>query len=207
MTRVTGGGWRRPDPLEEDRSMLSFSAPISRGHAAFRGFIALALGVVFLVWPNITIGTAVVLFAVFCFMDAIASLARLFSAGDTAGDRVLQILRTVVDVAAGIVAIVYPGPTALVLTIIIGVYLIFGGILELSGSGMLARFAMGGTGWLVVGGLLSIAAGVLIVVWPDIGVVTLAIVFGAYLAAYGIAWLISAAMAPKSGTVADPLTS
>jgi uncharacterized membrane protein HdeD (DUF308 family) len=187
--------------------VLSFSTPISRGHAALRGSIALALGVVFLVWPNITIGTAVVLFAVFCFMDAIAALARLFSAGDSAGDRVLQILRAAVDVAAAIVAIAYPGPTALVLTIIIGVYLIVGGILELSGSGMLARFAVGGTGWLVVGGLMTIVAGVLIVVWPDLGVVTLAIVFGAYLAAYGVAWLIAAAMAPKRGAVADPLTS
>src|SRR3954454_4033636 len=115
--------------------MLNFAAPLSRGHAVMRGVLALALGVVFFIWPNITIGTAVVLFAIFCFMDAITALARLFSAGDTAGDRVLQILRTVVDVAAGIVAIAYPGPTALVLTIIIGIYLIFGGILELFGSG------------------------------------------------------------------------
>src|SRR3954451_24908158 len=147
--------------------MLSFTPPISRGHAAWRGIVALVLGIVFLVYPNITIGTAVVLFAIFCFADAIGAIARLFSSGDTAGDRVLQILRTVVDVAAGIVAIAYPGPTALVLTIIIGIYLIFGGILELSGSGMLARLSAGGTGWLVVGGLMSIAAGVLIVVWPN----------------------------------------
>jgi uncharacterized membrane protein HdeD (DUF308 family) len=163
--------------------------------------------VVFLVWPDITIGAAVVLSAVFCFMNAVAALARLFTAGDTAGDRILQVLRIVVDIAAGIVAIAYPGPTALVLTTIVGVYLIFGGILELSGSGMLSRLAAGGTGWLVVGGLLSILAGMLIVVWPNLGVVTLAIVFGAYLAAYGVAWLLSAAQAPKRTTVADPLAS
>jgi uncharacterized membrane protein HdeD (DUF308 family) len=48
---------------------------------------------------------------------------------------------------------------------------------------------------------------VLIVVWPGLGVVTLAVVFGAYLAAYGLGWLISAAKAPKRGAVADPLTS
>jgi uncharacterized membrane protein HdeD (DUF308 family) len=187
--------------------MFAFTPPISRGHATIRGLIALVLGVVFLVWPNITIGTAVVLFAIFCFMDAFAALARLFSSDKTAGDRVLQVLRTAVDVGAAIVAIAYPGPTAEVLTIIIGIYLIVIGIVELGGSGALSRLGASGSGWLVVGGLLSIVAGVLLIVWPDIGAVTLAIVFGAYLAVYGIAMLISAATAQKGETVGNPLTS
>jgi uncharacterized membrane protein HdeD (DUF308 family) len=187
--------------------MLDFTAPLSRSHATVRGIIALALGVVFLIWPDITIGTAVVLFAVFCFVDAVVALARLFSADKTAGDRILQVLRTLIDVAAGVVTIAYPAPTALVLTIIIGIYLIVAGVLELAGSGTLARLAPEGSGWLVVGGLLSIIAGVLLIVWPDIGAVTLAIVFGAYLAAYGVVLLVSAAAAPSGGAVADPLTS
>jgi uncharacterized membrane protein HdeD (DUF308 family) len=187
--------------------MFAFTAPVSRSQAAWRGILALALGIVFLVWPNITIGTAIVLFAFFCFMDAIAALVRLFSSGDTAGDRVLQILRTVIDVGAGVVAIAYPGPSALVLAIIIGVYMILAGIAELFGSSTLSRLGAGGTGWLVVGGLLSIVAGVLIVVWPNIGAVTLAIVFGAYLAAYGGVWLVAAIKAPSGGTVASPLLS
>ena len=187
--------------------MFEFTPPLSRGHAALRGAIALALGVVFLVWPGITIGTAVVLFAIFCFMDAFAALMRLFSAGDSAGDRVLQILRTVIDVAAAVVAIAYPGPTALALTVIIGIYLILGGILELSASRTLSRLGAGGTGWLAFGGIMSIVAGVLLIVWPDIGAVTLAIVFGAYLAAAGVLVLASAAMTPSGSRVRDPLTS
>jgi uncharacterized membrane protein HdeD (DUF308 family) len=187
--------------------MFALSPPLSRGHAALRGGLALVLGVVFLVWPGITIGTAVVLFAIYCFMDAFAALARLFSAGRTAGDRVLMILRTLVDVGAGLVAIAYPGPTAEVLTLIIGFYVIVAGVVEISGSRALSRLGTGGAGWLVAGGLLSIVAGVLLVVWPDIGAVTLAIVFGAYLAAYGGMLLISAAMAPKGANVSDPLTA
>lgn len=187
--------------------MFSFTQPLSRGHAALRGVIALALGVVFLIWPDLTIGTALVLFAVFCFMDAIAALARLFSSGHGAGDRILQILRTAVDVGAAIVAIAYPGMTAQVLTIIIGIYLIIIGVAELAGSGTLSRLGAGGTGWLVVGGLLSIVAGVMLIAWPNIGAVTLAIVFGAYLVVYGLMMLVSAATAPKGGTVSDSITA
>ena len=180
--------------------MLTFTAPLSRGHAALRGLLALVLGVVFLVWPSITIGTAVVLFTIFCLMDAFIALARLFSSGRGAGDRVLMILRTLLDVAAAIVAIAYPGPTAEVLTIIIGAYLIALGVVELASSSTLSNLGAGG-GWLVVGGLLSIVAGVVLIVWPDIGAVSLAVVFGAYLAAYGAWMLASAAMAPKRGTL------
>jgi uncharacterized membrane protein HdeD (DUF308 family) len=187
--------------------MFAFTPPLSRGHAALRGGLAVVLGIVFLVWPNITIGTAVVLFAIFCFTDALVALVRLFSAGHTAGDRVLQILRALIDVAAAIVAIAYPGPTALALTVIVGVYVIVAGILELYGSSAMSRLGAGGTGWLVVGGLMSIVAGVLLIVWPNIGVVTLALVVGAYLVVYGTWWLIAAIAAPKGSTVRDPLTS
>lgn len=186
--------------------MFAFTPPLSRGHAALRGGIALALGIVFLVWPGITIGTAVVLFAIFCFMDAFAALMRLFSSGDSAGDRILQILRAIIDVAAAVVAIAYPGPTAVVLTVIIGAYLIIGGILELSASGTISRLG-GGGGWAVFGGIMSMIAGVLLIVWPDIGAVTLAIVFGAYLAAAGALLLASAAATPSGSPVRDPLTS
>jgi uncharacterized membrane protein HdeD (DUF308 family) len=187
--------------------MFAFSPPLSRGHAALRGALALVLGVVFLLWPGITIATAVVLFAIYCFMDAFAALGRLFSADRTAGDRVLMILRTIVDVAAAIVAIAYPGPTAEALTLIIGVYVIVAGVIEISGSRALSRLGTGGAGWLVAGGLLSIVAGVLLVIWPDIGAVTLAIVFGAYLAVYGGVLLLSAAMAPKGANMSDLATS
>ena len=184
-------------------TMLTFTTPLSRGHAALRGLLALVLGGTFLVWPGITIGTAVVLFAIFCFMDAFIALARLFSSGRSAGDRVLTILRTLIDVAAAIVAIAYPGPTAEVLTVIIGVYVIVLGVIEIAASSTLSKLGSGG-GWLVVSGLLSIVAGIVLIVWPDIGAVSLAIVFGAYLAAYGIWMLASAAVAPKGSTASAP---
>ena len=39
--------------------------------------------------------------------------------------------------------------------------------------------------------------GVTLVVWPGIGAVTLAIVFGIYLAVYGVLLLVAAAMTPR----------
>ena len=49
---------------------------------------------------------------------------------------------------------------------------------------------------------MSIAAGVLLIAWPGIGAFTLAIVFGAYLLAYGLTVLISAAVVPRGAEAA-----
>src|SRR5215218_8985034 len=117
------------------RRMFTLHSSLTRSHAALRGILALALGLVFLIWPGVTIGVAVALFAIFCFVDAIIASARLFSSGRSTGDRILQVLRMVVDVAAALVAIAYPGPTTEVLTVIIGVYAIVVGILYLAAYG------------------------------------------------------------------------
>jgi len=185
--------------------MFTLPSSLTRSHAALRGILALVLGVVFLVWPGITIGVAVALFAIFCFVDAVVAGTRLFSSGRSTGDRILQVLRMVVDVAAALVAIAYPGPTAEVLTVIIGVYAIVIGILELAASGGPLARAAGSSGLAVLAGVLSIIAGVLLIIWPNIGVVTLAVLVGAYLAAYGVVLLVSAAMAPKGTTVPSPV--
>jgi uncharacterized membrane protein HdeD (DUF308 family) len=184
--------------------MFTLPSSLTRSHAALRGILALVLGLVFLVWPGITIGVAVALFAVFCFVDAIVAGTRLFSSGRSGGDRILQVLRMVVDVAAALVAIAYPGATAEVVTVIIGIYAIVIGILELAASGGPLATATGNSGLAVLAGVLSIIAGVLLIIWPNIGVVTLAVLFGAYLAAYGAVLLVSAAMAPKGTAVPTP---
>lgn len=178
--------------------MLAFGLPISRGHAARRGLLAAVLGIACLVWPGITIGVAVALFAIYCFADAITQVVRLFSADDSTSQRALMILLGLLDVAAGVVAIAYPGITAGALVIVIGIWAIIGGSGELAAAWSLRG---SGSGWFTVGGLLSIIAGVLLLAWPGIGAVSLAIVFGAYLLAYGIAMLAAAAVAPSGGEV------
>jgi uncharacterized membrane protein HdeD (DUF308 family) len=179
--------------------MFNFNGSLSRGQAALRGGLALILGVVFVVWPNITIGTAVVLFAIYCIVDAGVQLANVFGDGESGVQRVLRLLLAVLDLAAAAVAIIYPGPTAGVLVIVIGVWAIVGGFAEVFGAFSLS------SGWLGVTGLLSIVTGILLIAWPGIGAVSLAIVVGAYLAVYGIVLLASAASSPSGERVSDPL--
>jgi uncharacterized membrane protein HdeD (DUF308 family) len=177
--------------------MLSFSPSMSRREVVVRGVLAVAIGAALTVWPAITVGTVVVLFAVFVFADAIASTAQLFRDGQSTGDRLLLGLRAFLEIVAGAVAIAYPGVTVSIMTVIVGIFAIATGVNELTGSRRLSLLGAPGTGWLAVEGVLAVMTGVALVVWPSIGAVTLAIVFGLYLAISGLVLLLSAAVSPR----------
>jgi uncharacterized membrane protein HdeD (DUF308 family) len=167
---------------------------ISRRGLALRGLLAAAVGAVCVIWPGVTIGVIVVLFAIYCFSDAIAVFASVFQSGETAGRRLLMLVVGAIDVAAGVVAIAYPGITAEVLVIVVGVWAIFAGGLEIAAA---FRWVGSGRGWLGVGGVLSVATGVLLVVWPGIGAFTIALVFGIYLLVFGVTMFAAAVFAPR----------
>jgi uncharacterized membrane protein HdeD (DUF308 family) len=177
------------------------SSPLTRGQAALRGLLATALGTTLMVWPGITIGTVVALFAIFVFANAVLSTVQIFRSGESPGERMLLGIRALIEVGAGIAVIAYPGITAAIMTVIVGIYAITAGGLELAVVGRLAQAGVKRNGWAIAGGVLAVMTGVALVVWPGIGAVTLAIVFGAYLALAGVVLLIQAAVTPRGATV------
>jgi uncharacterized membrane protein HdeD (DUF308 family) len=162
-----------------------------------RGILAVIVGIIAVAWPSVTILALVILFAVYAFMDGVLELQRAFHQR-TAGPVFGHVLLGLLDFAAGIVAVVWPGPTALVLVIVVAVWAFFGGLLELlaafrSGetAGMRAMFALGG--------LVSIAFGVVLAARPDVGAVTLALLFGLYSLIFGVSEIVLGAEMRHSG--------
>ena len=143
-----------------------------------RGIAALAVGVIALAWPQVTVLALVILFAIYAFTAAGLQAARAF-ASRTAGPVIGLLPLGLVDLAAGIIALAWPGPTALVLVLIVGVWAVIAGLVEFS-----AAFASGesaGTRALfILGGVASAAFGVVLCARPGIGAVTLALLFGLY---------------------------
>jgi uncharacterized membrane protein HdeD (DUF308 family) len=141
-----------------------------------RGVLALIVGIIALAWPSVTILALVILFAIYAFMDAGFEGLRAFSGGK-AGPVIGHLLLALVDIAAGVVALVWPSPTALVLVLVVGFWAIFGGFLEIfagfgkgENAGTRAMFILSGLIWVAFGGIVLSR--------PDIGAVTLALVFG-----------------------------
>jgi uncharacterized membrane protein HdeD (DUF308 family) len=143
-----------------------------------RGLLALGIGVVALAWPGVTVLALVVLFAVYAFIAAGLQALRAFSSR-TAGPVFGHLLLGLVDIAAGVVALAWPGPTALVLVLIVASWAIVTGALEFFAAFGRGEDA-GGRAMLVLGGLVSIAFGAVLFARPDMGAITLALLFGLF---------------------------
>jgi uncharacterized membrane protein HdeD (DUF308 family) len=148
------------------------------------GVLAIIAGIVSLAWPSVTILAMVIVFAVYAFSDSVVQAARAFSSG-TAGPVFGHLLLGLVDIAAGVAAIAWPGPTALVLVLVVGCWAFAGGLVEFF-AGFAAGETAGTRALLLIGGLVSIAFGVVIFSRPNVGAETLALLFGMWALIYGV---------------------
>ncbi len=152
-----------------------------------RGLLAVAVGVVALAWPGITILALVILFAVYAFIAAGMEAVKAFSS-ERAGPVMGHLLLGLVDVCAGAVALAWPGPTALVLVLLVGAWATIGGLVEIY-AGFQADEAPGTRALVVMSGLISIAFGIVLFARPVIGAVSLALLFGLFNLVYGFSVL------------------
>ena len=142
------------------------------------GVLAIIVGIIALAWPGVTVLALVILFAIYAFMDAGLKLARAFGSR-TAGPGFGHLLLALVGLAAGVVALVWPGPTALVLVLVVGIWAFIGGCLEIFAAFQSGETA-GTRALFILGGLVSIAFGVVLFARPNVGAVTLALLFGLF---------------------------
>ena len=77
-----------------------------------------------------------------------------------------------------------PGPTALVLTLIVGIWAVVGGFFEIF-SGFNAGETAGDRALYILTGLVLVAFGVVLFARPDVGAVTLALLFGLFSLIFG----------------------
>jgi uncharacterized membrane protein HdeD (DUF308 family) len=166
--------------------MKSLASPL-----IWRGILAVVVGVIAVAWPGITIWAFVILFAVYAFLSAGMEAARAFrseTAGPVAGHLVLALL----NAAAGVVALAWPGITALALAIVVAVWAFIIGFLELY-LAFSAGETAGERALLGLTGLISVALGVVFAIRPDVAAVTIAEVYGLFSIVSGISSLVMGA--------------
>jgi uncharacterized membrane protein HdeD (DUF308 family) len=167
------------------------------------GVLAVIVGIIAIAWPGVTILALVILFAIYAFMDAGLQAARAFSSR-AAGPVFGHLLLALISLAAGVVAVAWPGPTAYVLVIVVGVWALVGGLAEI-----FAGFAQGETAgtrtMFILAGLVSVAFGVVLLARPDVGAVTLALLFGLYSLIYGSSQIAAGIQVRQLGRDVKPL--
>ena len=148
-----------------------------------RGLLAVAVGIVALAWPGITVLALVILFAIYAFIAAGMEAVKAFSS-ERAGPVMGHLLLGLVDVGAGVIALAWPGPTALVLVLLVGAWAMVAGLVEIY-AGFEVGESAGTRALFFVSGLISIAFGIVLFARPGVGAVTLALLFGLFNLVYG----------------------
>jgi uncharacterized membrane protein HdeD (DUF308 family) len=162
------------------------------------GILAVIAGILAIAWPGVTILALVILFAVYAFAAAGLQGARAFSGGG-AGPVLGHLLLALIDLAAGVVALVWPEPTALVLVIVVAAWALVGGVAEVF-AGFGSGESAGTRAMFIVAGLVSVAFGVVLFARPNVGAVTLALLFGLYSMIYGFSQITAGVQVRQVGT-------
>jgi uncharacterized membrane protein HdeD (DUF308 family) len=155
-----------------------------------RGILGILFGLICLLTPGIAVEVFVILFAAYMLVDGVFAMASGIKAARNGERWGLLILEGIVDLAAGLVAVLWPAITLIALIWIVAIWAIVSGVLMLGAAFTLKLDH--GRWWLALGGIASVIFGILLVIEPLIGAVVLTLWIGAYALVFGIFLLILA---------------
>lgn len=155
---------------------------------ALRGLLAVLFGFAALLLPLGTLEAVGRLFGVYAILEG--ALVVLIGMRGTQY-RGAFLSEGAFGIVAGLVALAWPGVTALVLLYIIAIWAILSGIAEIIAAVALRR-EIEGEWVLFLVGVLSVVLGVAMAVLPSVGVLSLIWLVGLYALAVGIAMIVLA---------------
>jgi uncharacterized membrane protein HdeD (DUF308 family) len=153
----------------------------SRTWLAVRGILAIVFGIVTLVWPGVTILGLAILFGVYALVNGVDMVIDAFRGQRTGGQRAAYAIAGLFGVAAGLLVLFWPHITALVLVMLIGVWAVVVGVLDI-----VAATSARNSWTLVVVGLLTVLAGLLVLFRPAAGAFAIAVVIGIWAIVVGL---------------------
>jgi uncharacterized membrane protein HdeD (DUF308 family) len=152
-----------------------------------RGVLAIAFGILVIAAPQVAVPLIVFVFGIYALADGVASLAALLRPHWESGWWLA--LSGIVGIGAGVVALLWPGMTALALLMVIAVWAFVIGIMELSAAIAYGREV--DNAWLLgLSGIVFIGFGILSFLWPASGLVGVLALIATFSIIHGIMLLV-----------------
>jgi uncharacterized membrane protein HdeD (DUF308 family) len=157
---------------------------------AIRGVFAIAFGILCLVAPMPSLVALIILFGIFAILDGASNLVLAARKSQVGGRWPALIVSGLASIVAGVLALVWPTLSALALLMVIAAWSIVTGVMSIVAAIRL-RKEIHNEWLLVLNGLLSIAFGVLVLLFPGAGALALVVWIGAYAIVSGalLLWL------------------
>ncbi len=155
----------------------------------FRGIVAILFGILTLVWPKLSLTVLVLLFGIFAVVSGITAVAAALRNTREQGWGLL-LFEGIVGILAGVVALVWPGITALAFLYLLAAWAIITGILEFIAP---LSFPMSGgrAVLMVLAGVVSVVFGVLLAFQPASGLLAVVWLIGIYAIVIGVLYIVA----------------
>ena len=155
---------------------------------ALRGLLAVIFGVMALSWPGLTLIVLVYVFGIYVVIEGALSIIAAFGKRGAKNWWVV-LIEGIAGVVFGILTISWPGITAILLLVFIGIWALATGILEIFAAIRL-RKEIRGEWRLAVSGIVSLVFGLILMFRPGAGALGMIWVIGIYAIVFGISLIL-----------------
>jgi uncharacterized membrane protein HdeD (DUF308 family) len=153
--------------------------------AIIRGVLAIIFGLIAFFGPVATAIALAIVIAVFAIVAGVFDIIEAIRHRGSSS-MVLRIVLGTVSILFGILVLVWPGISLAILVITVGVWAIITGILQIMSSIRHRTVPESGWVWGLIGGAVTILFGVLVLIWPATGLVTIIWIIGIWAVVWGI---------------------
>lgn len=157
---------------------------------ALTGVASIVLGVLVLVWPDVSLRVAGVLFGLYLVISGILQLAAAFGTHLRTALRVLAFVSGTLSVLLGVFCFRGALESVMLLAIWIGIGWLFRGITQTMAA--ISDPAMPARGWQVFLGVVTVIGGIILIDAPLSSIRVLAVLVGCWLIALGIVEVVTA---------------
>jgi uncharacterized membrane protein HdeD (DUF308 family) len=163
------------------------------GMSIVTGLLAIALGIILLAWPGITLGTFIWVFGIVVIAYGVVhALGALF--GYTK-NRWGGVLGGLVAIVIGAIVVAWPGLAATTVIWIVALLAILMGLADVL-AGFAGEMSGGARVLAIVGGIISIVFGIVIFAYPASGILAILWLVGIYLVFLGFFRIVTGVFAP-----------
>ncbi len=156
-----------------------------------RGILALLFGIIALADPLIVLLAFIYVFAVYAILDGITTIVVSLQERSFLRTWWMLLLEGIVGIIFGILVLAWPVKTALVLLYLVAIWALATGVLKVSAAFVVPGSARQRWG-LGLAGLLSILFGLILIIHPGAGLLTVLWLVGIFAIVFGVSLIIYA---------------
>jgi uncharacterized membrane protein HdeD (DUF308 family) len=160
------------------------------------GLLAIAIGVIVVVWPDRTLRVVGILFGIYLLVSGLLEILVAFAPEQRTGMRVLAVVTGALSILLGLLCFRGVFESILLLALWIGFGWLIRGITRAVAAASAPYEPH--RGWQIFGGVLLAIAGVVVIVSPVASIFTLALLVGIWLIVLGVWQIIEAFMVRRA---------